>query len=271
MKRREFVGLVVPLAAGAALSVYSVGAVAANAEKKSITVGADTTFPPFETEKNGEVTGFDIDMIKGIAKAAGLSLTIRTMPFEGIIPSLQAGEIDAAVAGITITKARMKNVDFSDAYYKSGLSVLVKADSKIKDFSDLKGHVVATKKGTSSVTYLTSHGFDLGHVKEFQNISSAYQALEIGEVDAVLFDNPVNVNFELGHKNVKVVGGLLTGEYYGIAISRKDPWLVAKINAGLAELRKSGEYQKLFVEWFGEDKSGLVEGLEPPASVAVTD
>jgi polar amino acid transport system substrate-binding protein/glutamine transport system substrate-binding protein len=164
----------------------------------------------------------------------------------------------------------MQNVDFSDAYYKSGLSILVKNDSKIKGFADLKGHVVATKKATSSVDYLTDHKFSSDYIKQFQSIDAAYQALETGGADAVIFDNPVNVNFKTAHKNVKIVGPLLTGEYYGIAISKKKPDLAAKINDGLAKIKKNGEYKKLFEKYFGGDLSGEVKGVEKPSSVAIS-
>lgn len=266
MKNKSLFAIAAPLAAGLALSM---SVTTASAAGKTIVVGADTTFPPFETEVNGKVTGFDIDMIRAIAKAEGLTLTIKTLPFSGLIPSLQAGSIDAAVAGITIKTSRMQSVDFSDAYYKSGLSVLVKKDSKITGFGDLKGHVVATKKATSSVDYMTAHGIDPQYIKQFQDIDSAYQALETNGADAVIFDNPVNVNFKTQHPNVKTVGDLLTGEYYGIAISKKDPELSAKINDGLAKIKKSGEYHQLFIKYFGGDTSGAVEGVEKPADVAL--
>lgn len=270
MKKKSLVALIAPLALGLAFTVTAPVA-SAQGSKTNIVVGADTTFPPFETEVNGKVTGFDIDMIEAIAKAEHLTVTIKTLPFNGIIPSLQTGALDAAVAGITIKTSRLQNVDFSDAYYKSGLSILVKKGSKIKDFADLKGHVVATKKATSSVDYLSQHGFDMSHVKQFQNIDAAYQALETGGADAVIFDNPVNVNFKTKQHNVKTVGPLLTGEYYGIAISKKRPELVAKIDAGLAKIKKEGIYHHLFVKYFGGDVSGEVNGVLKPASVAVSD
>ncbi len=269
MNRKSFIMLLTPLLFG--LVPAAVPHAARAAGSTSIVVGADTTFPPFETEVDGKVTGFDIDMIKAIAKAEGLTVTIKTLPFDGIIPSLQTGALDAAVAGITIKSSRLQNVDFSDAYYKSGLSILVKKGSDIKDFADLKGHVVATKTATSSADYLQQHGFDMNHVKQFQDIDSAYEALETGGADAVLFDNPVNVNFKTLHPNVKTVGPLLTGEYYGIAISKKRPGLVAKINAGLAAIKKNGVYHQLFVKYFGGDTSGAVNGVLKPATVAVSD
>jgi glutamine transport system substrate-binding protein len=267
LKRKSFIALIAPLALGMA---YVAAPQAATAQT-NIVVGADTTFPPFETEVNGQVTGFDIDMIEAIAKAEGLGLTIKTLPFDGIIPSLQTGALDAAVAGITIKTSRLQNVDFSNAYYVSGLSVLVKKGSGIHSFADLKGHVVATKKATSSVDYLQQHGFDMGYVKQFQDIDSAYQALETGGADAVILDNPVNVNFKTQHPNVETVGPLLTGEYYGIAISKKDPDLVAKINDGLAKIKTDGAYHQLFVKYFGGDTSGEVNGVLKPESVAVSD
>lgn len=271
-RRKTLFALLASPALGAA---FGAGATTADAEtsknKNNIIVGADTTFPPFESEVNGKVTGFDIDMIKAIAKVEGLTVTIKPLPFNGIIPSLQVGSIDAAVAGITIEKSRMKNVDFSDAYYKAGLSILVKDGSRIKDYADLKGHVVATKKATSSVTYLQRHGFDMSHVKQFANIDSAYEALETGGADAVIFDNPVNVNFKAKHHNVEIVGPRLTGEYYGIAITKHRPDLVTKVNAGLAAIKKDGTYRKLFDTYFGGDTSGLVSAVLTPASVAVSD
>ncbi len=267
MKRKSFLALIAPLALGVA---YVAAPQMAHAQT-SIVVGADTTFPPFETEVDGKVSGFDIDMIKAIAKAENLKLTIKTLPFNGIIPSLQTGALDAAVAGITIKTSRLQNVDFSDAYYKSGLSILVKKGSGITGFDDLKGHVVATKKATSSVDYLAQHGFDMSHVKQFQDIDSAYQSLETGGADAVIFDNPVNVNFKTMHTNTETVGPLLTGEYYGIAVSKKDPDLAAKINDGLAKIKADGEYHQLFVKYFGGDTSGEVNEAMAPASVAVSD
>lgn len=261
--------LAIPFAMGLASLSLSPAALAAG---DTMVIGADVTFPPFESQSaDGKVTGFDIDLIKGIAAAEDVKTEIRVMPFDGLIPSLQAGSIDVAVGGITITKARLKNVDFSDAYYLSGLSILVKDGSPIKDFADLKGHVVATKKATSSVAYLEQHGFKMSDVKQFQSQDGAYQALVTGGADAVLFDNPVNLDFAAHHKGVKTVGGLLTGEYYGIAVAKSKPELVEKINGGLDKMKASGQYKALFEKYFAGDTSGMVNDVKKPADVAKGD
>ncbi len=237
------------------------------AGQQTVKVAADTTFPPFESEQGGQVTGFDIAMINAIAKQENLKVQLSTMPFTGLIPALQTGQEDVAVAGITIKKTRMQHVNFSNAYYKSGLSILVKANSNIKGLSDLKGKLVATKKGTSSVDLLAKSG--ITNVKQFDNIDDAYNALETGGADAVVFDNPVNINFGSSHKDVHTVGGLLTGEYYGIAINKDNADLLNKINDGLKKIQADGEYAKLFEQYLGGDKSGLISGVKDPASVAV--
>lgn len=273
MKKRIIIPTVFALIFGLLLAACgtSKSPSGSSSSDNTILVGADTTFPPFESEKNGKVKGFDIDMIKAIAKEEGLNVKFKTMAFDGLIPSIQANSIDVAVAGITIKKSRMKSVDFSNAYYKSGLSVLVKSDSNISSFNDLKGHIIATKKATSSVDYATAHGIDANSIKQFQNIDQAYQTLETGGSDAVIFDNPVNADFKASHNNVKIVGDLLTGEYYGIAVTKKKPELLKKINDGLAKIVKNGEYQKLFDKYFGGDTNGMVKDVKTPNDVALNE
>ena len=225
-------------------------------------IGADTTFPPFEYEENGELKGFDIDIIKAIAQKENVKITIQAMQFSGIIPGLQGGTIDAAVAGITIKEERSKVVNFSDAYYKSGLSVLVKKHSTIGSVKDLTGKIIATKKATSSVDYLRNNKtIKPTKILQFDNIVDAYNVLLSDGANAVLFDNPVNLNFIAQNDNAgqyKIVGPLLTGEYYGIAVSQKNPKLLAKIQQGLKAIKADGSYAKIYKKYFGDNPSGMV-------------
>ncbi|HET7580767.1 MAG TPA: basic amino acid ABC transporter substrate-binding protein [Bacillales bacterium] len=236
-----------------------------------INVGTNPTFPPFETTTNdGDLAGFDIALLKAIANQENLEVHFRSMQFDGLIPALQGGTIDAAIAGMTITKDRLKHVAFSNAYYKSGLSIMTKPGSDIHSFSDLKGHLVATQKATSSVTYMKNHGIPASDIKQYSSISAAYSSLLSGGADAVLYDNPVNVNFLKGHKDkAKIVGKLLTGEYYGIAVSKKSADLVQKLNEGLKKLKQNGGYKKLFDEYLNGDTRGLVKDVVKPKKAAV--
>lgn len=226
--------------------------------QQSIKIGADVTFPPFEKVENGKVTGFDIDIITAIAKEANLKIDgdIKTMDFQGLIPAIQTGSIDVAVAGITIKPERAQQVNFSKPYYKSGVSLLVKKDSVINGLGDLKGKTIAVKLGTTGDIMMSKEqGIN---IKRFNNIDEAYRELQNGGAEAVPFDNPVNQNYiNAGHNDVKVVGGLLTGEDYGIAVTKKDPELVNKINAGLDKIIASGEYEQIYKKYFKDDY-GLV-------------
>lgn len=253
---KKSLAVLLSLCVGFVLSAPCVG-FAKDTHKKVITVGADTTFPPFEMEIQGKVTGFDIDLIHAIAKKEGLTIRMQTMDFQGLIPALQTGTIDVAVAGITITKPRAKVVNFSHPYYHSGLSVLVKKTSGIRGLKDLKGKSVAVKLGTTADLMMSKEPGVT--VQRFTNIDDAYNQMQNGGAAAVVFDNPVNLNYAKTHADVHVVGKLLTGEDYGIAVTKKDPWLLKKINAGLYKVYKSGEYAELYKKYFGADEHGFIK------------
>ncbi|QQE79299.1 basic amino acid ABC transporter substrate-binding protein [Alicyclobacillus sp. SO9] len=233
----------------------------------SFVLGTSPTYPPFETKKNGKLTGFDIEMIHDIAKLENLKIkNTRTMQFSGLIPALVSDQVDVAVAGFTIKKTRMQKVNFSNAYYLSGQSILVRKNSSITGLKDLKGKVVAVKKATTGADFATSKG--LKNLKQFNTTSQLYSALMSGSVSAVIFDNPGNSSFAKDHSSkVKVVGGMLTGEYYGIAVSKKKPELLKKINAGLKKMQSDGEYKKLYKKYFGSDTNGIITSVMTPKQV----
>lgn len=239
--------------------------------KQTIKVAADTTFPPFESEKDGKVQGFDIDMINAIAKKENLDVKLSTMQFTGLIPALQAKSIDVAVAGVTIKKSRLSAVDFSNAYYKSGISVLTKKSSTAKSLDDLKTKLVATKKGTSSVDLLKSKGIPETNIKQYDNINDAYSALASGGADAVVFDTPVNQDYANTHSDVHAIQSIPTGEYYGIAVVKGNPELLKKINDGLKAIKDDGQYKKLFDKYFGGDTSGQVNEELAPEKAALDE
>lgn len=104
-------------------------------------VATDTAFVPFEFKQGDQYVGFDVDLWAAIAKELKLDYTLKPMDFSGIVPALQTKNVDVALAGITITDARKKAIDFSDGYYKSGLLVMVKADN-----NDVKSVKISTAK-----------------------------------------------------------------------------------------------------------------------------
>jgi glutamine transport system substrate-binding protein len=220
-----------------------------------LTVATDTNFPPFEfKDASGKHTGFDIELWDAIAKQIGVPYELQPMDFNGIIPGLQTGQLDAGIAGMTIKPERAKVVDFSDGYYQAGLLILVRSDENIiTRVEDLKGKVVATKLATTSADFLKEKA-DAKEVKLFPNNDAMFLELLSGGTDAVVFDSPVIADFmrKVGQGRVKVVGPLYMGQSYGIAFP-KGSALVPKVNAALAQLRADGSYDSLYRKWFGTD------------------
>jgi glutamine transport system substrate-binding protein len=233
--------------------VFSVASVAV-AEK--LIVGHDTNFMPFEFKdpKTGKYVGFDIDMWKLIADSLGLEYELQPMDFNGLIPALQSGNIDAAIAGMTIKSEREKVVDFAYPYYDAGLMILVRSNNNdIKSLEDLEGRVVATKLGTTSEDFVKKNA-RAKDVKLFPNIDGAYMELGTGGADAVLFDSPAVLYYAqtAGKDKVKVVGPLYMGQSYGIAFPSGSP-LREKVTIEILKLMESGEYAKIYKKWFGTD------------------
>lgn len=222
---------------------------------KELKVGMETTFPPFEfqDEKSKEYAGFDVDLAKAIGKQIGCEVKIVSMGFDALIPALEAGTIDMIASGMSITPERAKKVKFSDPYYKSGLSIVVKnTNETIKSFKDLEGKKIAVQIGTTGAN--EAKKIKDAQVREFNANSDAYMELKAGGVDAVVNDLPVNQDYlnKGGSKDAKLVGEIMNAEDYGIAVSSKNGELADKINKALGELKKNGEYEKLYVKWFGK-------------------
>ena len=234
------------------LSLVAVGLSAGSVQARTLTVACDTNFMPFEFKQDGEYVGFDIDIWDAIAQDLGLDYKLQPMAFNGIIPALQSGNVDAAIAAITIKSAREEVVDFSYPYYDAGLRVLVSADeNSIKGLKDLEGKVIATKTGTTSADYIRDN-IDAENVKLFPHIDSAYMELRTGGADAVLFDAPAVMYYAntAGEGAVKVVGPLYQGQSYGIAFPQGSE-LREKVSIALLKLIESGEYDKIYEKWFG--------------------
>lgn len=224
---------------------------------KVLKVGTNADFAPFEFQGSdpSAYEGFDMDLIRAIGKEMGYKVEINNLAFDGLIPSLEAGNIDVIISGMTINEERKQKVLFSDAYYKSGLSIMVAKDNdSIKNFKDLKGKKVAVQIGTTSATEVKK--IEGVQAKELNSSADTFIELAAKGVDAVINDRPVNDRYivESKNANVKVLPDLLTAEDYGIAINKKDGELQTKINAALKKLKENGEYDKIYAKWFGDKK-----------------
>ncbi|WP_337969967.1 glutamine ABC transporter substrate-binding protein [Virgibacillus salexigens] len=221
--------------------------------KDTYTVASDTSFVPFEFKEDGEYVGFDIDLIHAIADEAGFEIELETTNFDGIIPGLQTGSFDIAIAGISITEERKQKIDYSEPYYESGLAIGVRSDNdSVKGIEDLEGKTIATRLGSTSASYIDEN-IENAEASQFEQLDQAYLAVENGSADAILYDAPnVNYYIQTNGDNLKVVGDLYQAEDYGIAISKGQEELVTAINDALATLKENGKYDEIYEKWFGK-------------------
>ena len=223
---------------------------------QKVTVAVVQDYPPFEYIVDGELTGFDIDIIEAIGEEENLEIDWNIMRFDGIIPALQANQVDAAVSAITIRDDRAEVVDFTQPYFESGLSLVVPVDSDINAIEDLGGATIVAKQGTSSLEKAREFAeqYD-GDVKILQEDATMYMDVISGNSDALINDYPsvaYKIALDGDDSEIRIVGDRLTGENYGIAVSKGAEGLLEKFDRGLSTLFESGKYDEIYEQYFAE-------------------
>ncbi|MTJ07481.1 ABC transporter permease subunit [Anabaena sp. UHCC 0204] len=225
-------------------------------------VATEPAFPPFEFQgKGGELVGFSIDLMRAIADGSNFQVEFQSLPFDGIIPALQAKTIDAAISSMTITEERSKTVTFSRPYFKAGLAIAIRADHQnITGFDSLQNKKIAVQIGTTGAEKAKS--LTGAQIRSFDSAPLALQELQNGNVDAVINDAPVTLYaINTGNlQGIKVIEQLLTEEFYGIATAKNSPYL-SLINQGLTKILENGKYQQIYEKWFKSAPPTLPETL----------
>ncbi|MGT2715387.1 ABC transporter substrate-binding protein/permease [Streptococcus respiraculi] len=243
---------------GSRLSLTGKLGATATPVKSSYTIVSDSSFAPFEYQgKDGKYTGIDIELIKAIAEQQGFTVTIQNPGFDAALNAVQAGQADAVIAGMTITDARKKIFDFSDAYYTSSIRLAVKKGSGISGYEDLSGKTVGAKNGTSSYSYLEENASKYGYsVKAFDEASTMYDSLNSGSIDALMDDEAVLLYaIQQGRDFETPVEGIATGSL-GFAVKKgSNPELIEMFNNGLAELVQSGKYDEIMNKYFNNNEN----------------
>ncbi len=240
-------------------------------EVKKVIIGTNAEYPPFEyVDENGEIQGFDIDLMKAIAKAAGFEPEFVNTRWDGIFVALASGEFDAVISAATITDERKQTVDFSEPYFNAGQVLAVKKGSDIKGLEDLAGKKVGVQLGTTGDIW-ASENTD-AEVVRYDEITLAMQALANGDVDAVINDGPTTADMIKANPewNVEIVAGPFTDEFYGIAVRKDAPEILAAINKGLEAVRASGEYDQIYEKWFGAPTTAETGEGQAEAGAGVT-
>jgi ABC-type amino acid transport substrate-binding protein len=226
------------------------GGTSAEGGKKVIVVGTEPTFPPFEyVDSGGEVAGFDVDLVKAIGAKAGFEVQVQRLGFDALIPALQAGQIDIAASGMSITDERKQSVAFSDPYIDAGLVLAVRQDEQaIKGTADLQGKTVAVQRGSTgaeAADKLKEEG-KVAKVTYFATVPLAMMELMQGGADAVINDKPVSEIFVARQPGkLRLLEEPIKSDSYGLAMRKGNDQLVQQVNKALAELKAEGKLEDL--------------------------
>ena len=224
-------------------------------EKGKLTTCTHLPYPPFQSEQDGKIVGFDVALIDLVAEDLKVKQDIVDTPFENFKTGafLNSGECDLAAAGMTITEDRKKNVDFSDPYFDATQAVLASKKSGVSSLDDIKarGKKLGAQAQTTGEEYTKDKGFD---PVSFESSDAVLNGLRTGQVDAVVIDYPVVQGWLKDAKTAAdfaVVDNLETGEQYGFSVKKGNKKLVDAINKALAGARSDGTYDELYKKWIG--------------------
>lgn len=213
-------------------------------EAGKLTMATNAAFPPYEmTTDAGEFEGIDIETAQAIADKLGLELQIDDMDFDAALLSVQQGKADIVMAGVTVTDERKAVMDFSDSYATGIQSIIVPEGSDIASPDDLAGKKIGTQRGTTGYIYC-SDDFGDENVVAYDDGLTAVQALNNGQVDAVVIDNAPAQEFIAANPGLKILDTSYAEEDYAIGMA-KGSSLEDAVNSVLEELKADGTLQAI--------------------------
>ncbi|RSI41381.1 ABC transporter substrate-binding protein/permease [Streptococcus sanguinis] len=235
----------------------------ATPKKDKYIIASDSSFAPFVfQDDSNQYTGIDMELIKAIAKDQGFTVEVTNPGFDAAINSVQTGQADGIIAGMSVTDARKKTFDYSDPYYTANSILAVKDSSNIKSYEELKGKTVGVKTGTASQTFLEENKSKYGYsIKTFSDAASMYDSLNTGSVAAVMDDEPVvKYAIKQGKKLKTPIEGTPSGKVAFAVKKGSNPELIEMFNNGLANLKESGKYQEILDKYLAsEEKESTVD------------
>ena len=222
---------------------------------KKIRVATDATLVPMSfMNDQSKIDGFDRALMEAIAREAGLELEMVNVEWAGLLGGLTTGKYDAAISSITILEERQKKMGFTMPYLKSGLSIVVRKETQgVSTLDDLqkKNMMVGAQRGTTAYFFLKDRPAirNMG----YESYGHAVQDLIKGELDAVLGESTGTLYYKRKEKpvfeKIKMVGQILTNEYYGIAVRQDNPDLRKALDKALKTLLTNGTVERLHQQW----------------------
>ena len=232
----------------------------AHAQARPLVVGSSATYPPFAYETPAkEIVGFDVDIIKAIAQKTGLTLKIVNTPFTGVFASLNNGDLDLIISGVTINDRRKQSYDFTAPYFEARQLIAVHKNSTVKSLQDLAGRKVAVVTGSTGDDVASrAFGKTSANIRRFDTTPLIIAELAGYGVDAAIGDNGVIAYRVAEQTDLKTVNDpAFPQEYFGIVVKQGNTALRHTLNTGLAAIQSDGTYTRIYKQWFQAEPPAL--------------
>lgn len=232
-------------------------------EQGTITIGFDNTFVPmgFE-EKNGQYTGFDIDLEQVVSEKLGVKVQFQPIDWDMKETELQNGTIDAIWNGYSATDERREKVAFSIPYMENQQVLVAKKNQQIHSVEDMKDKTLGAQAGSSGyLDFEAQPDLLKNRVKDqkanqYQSFNEALIDLKNDRIDALLIDR-VYANYYLQSEGIlndyNVFSAGFESESFAVGVRPADKRLLTALNQAFIELYQEGKFQEISQKWFGED------------------
>lgn len=223
--------------------------------KGMLTCGTLGTSEPFSfpDPQTREITGYDVDFCKAVAKSLGVKLDLKPIAVAARIPELQQGRVDVVIANLGWSPERAEQIAFSDQYFASEQKVAARKESGFTKLSDLAGKRISATKGSSSELAVRK-ALPTATTMTFQDPPSGFLAMQQGKVEGFALSELSLVKFKQqsdATSPVVILEPSLVLEPWGIGMRKDEASMIKHVNSLLASMEKSGEALQIFNKWMG--------------------
>lgn len=217
-------------------------------EQNKIVMVTEAGFAPYEFYEDGQIVGVDVEVAKEIAKELGKELEIKDVAFDSIINELKSGKADFALAGMSITEERLKEVDFSIEYTTSRQVVIVKDNSNISNVNSIYDKKIAVQLGSVADLYFSNNYKNLDILRQKKYLSMV-EDLKADKIDAIVMDKLPAEEIVKTNNNLKILDGYIFEDSYGIAVKKGNSNLLSTINTVLNRLITEGKIEEYIIKY----------------------
>lgn len=217
-------------------------------DQNKIVMVTEAGFAPYEFYEDGQIVGVDVEVAKEIAKELGKELEIKDVAFDSIINELKSGKADFALAGMSITEERLKEVDFSIEYTTSRQVVIVKDNSNISNVNSIYDKKIAVQLGSVADLYFSNNYKNLDILRQKKYLSMV-EDLKADKIDAIVMDKLPAEEIVKTNSNLKILDGYIFEDSYGIAVKKGNSNLLSTINTVLNRLITEGKIEEYIIKY----------------------